>query len=276
MMRDAGCSKMSLCATVEQNEEITFLVFDSRKRTNATVSALLHHQNNEEVLSVHEVETFLYQFTYLDSTRGVDVLEVFVDGVQIPSSPFRVEVASRDCEVDFPGVGKVAGAFGVVLLADYHGTKVAIKRVLPLQPKRRARGTDSVPTVQSHKSGPPVPVVEANSDVEAGVHDGSSRQQTADTSSADENESSSDGFDFLTGASLTGRKGALQRWFPFFQSSNSARSKLNILGTASGGSTSHKSLLARILPMCDENTRRQEAFLNEMRLLSRLRHPCTF
>eukprot|EP00980_Cylindrotheca_fusiformis_P006580 scaffold1387_cov103-Cylindrotheca_fusiformis.AAC.2 len=353
MWRDVACSKMSLCATVEQNEEIVFLVFDTRKRINATVTAVVHHQSNQEVLPVGEVEPFLYQFTYLESRRGVDILEVFVDGAQIPSSPFRIEVASRDCELDYPGLGKVAtlltplqndvgscecsdesveiggkcvsqgnfaaimaslglcvgivlglwyirykrrksdevwhinpeelefshpvevigqGAFGVVLLADYHGTKVAIKRVLPLQPKRRARGTDSVPTVQSNKSG--LPVVEANSDVEAGVHDGSSRQRTADTSAADENESSSDDFDFLTGASLTGRKGALQRWFPFFHSSHSARSKLNVLGTASGGSTTHRSLLARIFPMCDENTRRQEAFLNEMRLLSRLRHPC--
>eukprot|EP00980_Cylindrotheca_fusiformis_P000864 scaffold227_cov97-Cylindrotheca_fusiformis.AAC.2 len=347
MMRDAGCNKMSLCATIEQNEEITFLVYDIRKRINASVTALMHVQTNEEVLSVHEVEPFLYQFTYLDSTRGVNILEVFVDGVQIPSSPFRIEVESRDCDVDYPRSGRVAndvgdcecsaesisignkcvsngnfaaimaslglfvaivlglwyirykrrksdevwhinpeelefshpvevigqGAFGVVLLADYHGTKVAIKRVLPLQPTRRARKTDSVPTVQSNKSGPPV--VERNGDIEAGVQDGSSRQHTADTSSAGDNESSSDDFDFFAPAPTDGRrKGTLKKCLPFVQSTSAARSKLNVLGTASGGSTTHRSLLARIFPMCDENTRRQEAFLNEMRLLSRLRHPC--
>jgi hypothetical protein len=177
-------------------------------------------------------------------------------------------------ELDFSYPVEVIGqgAFGVVLLADYRGTKVAIKRVLPLQQNAKVRGTGSVASVPSNKSVPDL--VEGNSDPEAGTQSvGSSKRET---SNADEDESSSAGFDFLGGMSMSRRQKGLQRWLPSFFSDNMTRSNLNILGTASGGSTTSKSLLGMILPRCDENTRRHEEFLTEMRLLSRLRHPCEY
>jgi serine/threonine protein kinase len=175
-------------------------------------------------------------------------------------------------ELDFSHPVEVIGqgAFGVVLLADYRGTKVAIKRVLPLQPKAKVRGTGSVASVPSNKSVPDL--VEANSDPEGGTQSaGSSRRECINTGG---DESSSAGFDFL--GTMSRRQKGLQRWLPSFFSGNATRSNLSILGTASGGSTTTKSWLGMIFPRCDENSRRQEEFLTEMRLLSRLRHPCEY
>jgi serine/threonine protein kinase len=180
-------------------------------------------------------------------------------------------------ELDFSHPVEVIGqgAFGVVLLADYRGTKVAIKRVLPLQPKAKVRGTGSVASVPSNKSVPDM--VEGNSDPEAGAQSvGSSRREIRESSNADEDESSSAGFDFLGRMAMSKRQKGLQRWLPSFFSDHTTRSNLNILGTASGGSTMSKSVLGMILPRCDENARRHEEFLTEMRLLSRLRHPCEY
>jgi hypothetical protein len=53
------------------------------------------------------VEPYLYEFGFSHSERGVAVVEVFFDGVQIPASPVRVEVAARDCDTDFPAQRKV-------------------------------------------------------------------------------------------------------------------------------------------------------------------------
>jgi serine/threonine protein kinase len=67
----------------------------------------------------------------------------------------------------------------------------------------------------------------------------------------------------------------LGRWLPSVFGEDLARSNLNLLGTVSG-SGSTRSLFARVFPNCDETSRRQKEFLIEMRLLSRLRHPCKF
>jgi hypothetical protein len=108
--RDTGCGKMSLCGTVEQKEEIFFRAYDNRQRVDATVSALLHLGQESRYLEVHneDDEEFLYGFGFSHDKSGVAILEVYVDGVQIPESPFRVEVVARDCEDDFPGQAMTA------------------------------------------------------------------------------------------------------------------------------------------------------------------------
>jgi hypothetical protein len=108
-MRDNGCDKMSLCGTVEQTKEIVFHAFDNRQRENATVTALIHLSRGEEkYLSVRQVEPFLYEFSFSSYERGVEILEVSVNGIQIPESPVRVRVVSRDCDADFPSQRMVA------------------------------------------------------------------------------------------------------------------------------------------------------------------------
>eukprot|EP00980_Cylindrotheca_fusiformis_P002369 scaffold544_cov88-Cylindrotheca_fusiformis.AAC.1 len=67
-----------------------------------------------------------------------------------------------------------------------------------------------------------------------------------------------------------------QKWFPCLAKEDSTeRLNSTILSQASGSSQT-RTLFATILPWCDETTRRQEEFKEEMRLLSRLRHPCKY
>jgi hypothetical protein len=104
---DDGCGKMTLCGTVEQSKEILFRAFDNRLRDNATVTALVHLGQEDRDLPITQVEPYLYEFGFSHSERGVAIVEVFFDGVQIPASPVRVEVAARNCDTDFPEQRKV-------------------------------------------------------------------------------------------------------------------------------------------------------------------------
>ena len=90
---------MSLCGEVEQNEEIIFHADDNLKRTNTTVTALIHFGQESRYLDVHRVEgtTDRYWFKFSHRKRGVAILEVFFDGVQIPESPFRIGVTEKQC-----------------------------------------------------------------------------------------------------------------------------------------------------------------------------------
>ena len=105
--RDIGCAKMGLCGKAEQRKDIYYRIFDNRKRDNATITALMLFGDEEWDLPVTQVEPFLYEFGFCHNKRGVAILAVSFDGVQIPESPVRVQVAPRDCEADFPGSGKI-------------------------------------------------------------------------------------------------------------------------------------------------------------------------
>jgi len=104
-----GCGKMSMCGSVEQTRVGVFRAFDNRERDDVTVSAIMHVGQETYELPVTQVgnQSFVYEFTFSDEYVGVGILEVYVDDVQIPESPFRVQVVPRDCDVDFPGKGKV-------------------------------------------------------------------------------------------------------------------------------------------------------------------------
>ena len=93
-------SQMSLCGLVEQDEDIIFHAYDNLERENATVTALVHLGQESKYLDVmHNAGGFnQYQFTFAHSKRGVAILEVFVNGVQIPESPFRIQVAEKECQ----------------------------------------------------------------------------------------------------------------------------------------------------------------------------------
>jgi hypothetical protein len=105
--RDTGCAKMGMCGRAEQRKDILYRVFDNRKRDNANITALMLFGDEEWDLPITQVEPFLYEFGFRHDERGVAILAAFFDGVQIPESPVRVEVAPRDCDADFPGSGKI-------------------------------------------------------------------------------------------------------------------------------------------------------------------------
>jgi hypothetical protein len=90
---------MSRCGEIEQNDAIVFQAYDNLERANATVAALLHLDQESRYLDVmHNAGGFnQYKFTFSYSQRGVAILEVSFDGVQIPESPFRIEVTEREC-----------------------------------------------------------------------------------------------------------------------------------------------------------------------------------
>ena len=90
---------MSRCGEVEQNDAIVFQAYDNLERTNATVTALVHFGQESRYLEViHNAGGInQYEFTFSDRKRGVAILEIFFDGVQILESPFRIEVTEREC-----------------------------------------------------------------------------------------------------------------------------------------------------------------------------------
>eukprot|EP00980_Cylindrotheca_fusiformis_P006111 scaffold1318_cov65-Cylindrotheca_fusiformis.AAC.1 len=165
------------------------------------------------------------------------------------------------------------GAFGVVLAAEYRGTKVAIKRVIARENPRSTRGSqtngseNASPTVNSEKAD--------HIDLEGGYIDSPNTRATDEPGANTGTSSDSLKTAFFDGFDVGAKQTMFQRWMPFFFGGRdlAARSNINLLGTASG-SASKKTLYARLLPWCDEATRRQQEFMTEMRLLSRLRHPC--
>ena len=112
--RDSGCEKMSLCGEgAEQGEVMVFRAYDNRQRSNATVVALLHVGEDLIELNGALVEPFLYEFRFAHNQVGIVILEVFFDEVQIPESPVRVQIVSRNCDVDFPGKGMASVGFNI-------------------------------------------------------------------------------------------------------------------------------------------------------------------
>lgn len=162
------------------------------------------------------------------------------------------------------------GAFGVVLSAEYRGTKVAIKRVLPTKEKRRISKSGSVDALSKENLDEEV----EKDDIEDGSRDSIGRRSI--TVSGD-SKTSTNQLDFLGRMSFGREESRFRRWLPFLYKENST-SRVNsmILGTVSGSSHSTRGLLSTIFPWCDETARRQEEFKEEMRLLSRLRHPCKY
>jgi serine/threonine protein kinase len=159
------------------------------------------------------------------------------------------------------------GAFGVVLAAEYRGTRVAIKRVVPDQAKTRNKGGSVVSVSgRSGESNPP-----SNRD-SGEIADPEIGTDPLVASEMNTRESSEDG-DPLGSLAEVKKKTMLVRLLPSFFHNDLARSNLNLLGTASG-SASTKSVFKRVFRSCDETSRRQQEFIVEMRLLSRLRHPC--
>lgn len=185
------------------------------------------------------------------------------------------------------------GGFGVVLLAEYRGTKVAIKRVLPLQ----GQGKGTVKKSGSNMFGSNVKTSDTKTvDVKASEQDsdkasslkqgdiesgnggsgslGGSRRGSIQQGTSSIGRSSTGNLDFLGGLSVGEKPTGLRRWLPFLFPDEGFAYNSNILSSATGGSTTTRSLFARVFPWCDETARRQEEFKAEMRLLSRLRHPC--
>jgi hypothetical protein len=124
--RDTGCAKMGMCGIAEQRKDTLYRIFDNRKRDSPNITALMLFGEEEWELPVTQLEPFLYEFVFRHDERGVAILAVFFDGVQIPESPVRIEVAPRDCNTDFPGSGKIPVSTSRDSRPSCHGSKVLI------------------------------------------------------------------------------------------------------------------------------------------------------
>ena len=97
-----GCDKMSLCGEVQQAHTITFRAFDNLRRENPKVEVVLHVGDKPKWLPVKRLNgTYAYEFEIHEKTVGVEIFEVFVDDVQIPTSPIRVDITERDCSEEY-------------------------------------------------------------------------------------------------------------------------------------------------------------------------------
>ena len=367
------------CASVEQTKTVTFHAHDNRERENAVVEAIMHISEERLELDVSGVygTAYLSQFDFSYPYTGIGILEVFVNGEQIPQSPIRVQITPRDCDADFHGQHKVPsavgscvcdsdtiqigndcvssvlfftlmaahivaigiifgiwylgykkrqndqlwlinveelhfddpvevigqGSFGVVLAAEYRGTRVAIKRALPPASKtsKAPRSDGSRGSVSKDGGGSRGSVSKDNctsaevcssnsrdcesSDLEAptqkdskpGIYSSSVIESIGNCSiSMSAGVSGVGGLEFLEDISFGHKKTRLEIMFPWFFPEQKGRYKANILGDASGGGTGNKSsttALGRVLPWCDQEYVKRQEFISEMRLLSRLRHP---
>lgn len=114
---NAGCAKMSLCGTMEQTKNLTFRAVDNREREGAQMVVTVH-EGDEDTRQVHVIQhngtmpSNEYEFTISATHLGILILEISLDGEQIPESPLRVKVLERDCDVDYPDGVREADAEG--------------------------------------------------------------------------------------------------------------------------------------------------------------------
>ena len=90
---------MSICGEVQQSDVLNFHIHDNLDRDNVTVTALVHFGQETRSLDISNDpdEEYSYGFVFSQNKRGVAILELSVDGVQVPESPWRVEVIERVC-----------------------------------------------------------------------------------------------------------------------------------------------------------------------------------
>ena len=106
--------------------------------------------------------------------------------------------------------------------------------------------------------------------------DGSTDVSTDRSTDDEENDRGVNPLELLGGCSFScDRRTGLAKWLPWTKSNGQSQIKQSILGTASGaGSSKVKSSMAVLCPWFDAHSRQKQEFVTEMRLLSRLRHPC--
>jgi guanylate cyclase len=363
---DSGCEKMSLCGSVEQTKDITFRVNDNKQRDEVTVTVAMHLGQEIVAIPVNKVAPWTYEFHWAGDEIGEGILEIGIDGEEIPESPIRVEVVERQCELDYPGHNRVAsedgrcvcgvgtvdsigkcvnptviavvaslaglfiavgvglfilrynnrkgdamwqvnvreihfddpveiigrGSFGVVMLAEYRGTKVAIKCAIKSSAKsgstRGSYGGKGSLKTGSHSIGCASGSVSGSVKVNPRTtrNNSDSTNETCDIESPPDtvpdrkldsmearSKKSSEVLDLDFLVDDYGRKSKWAWLFPWMAKGGyQTRFNESILGNSA--STTSKSMAAVICPWFNEKARRHDDFMSEMRVLSRLRHPC--
>jgi serine/threonine protein kinase len=180
------------------------------------------------------------------------------------------------------------GSFGVVLLAEYRGTKVAIKRALRSGDKRSGGSTHGARSGRrtASVSGPKISgsgsigsgsglTNEASFDIEADPSYDGNRSLESNIVDSGFSHKSADGFTLGFLGEDFGKQGKWAWLCPWKAQEKQTRFKETILGGGASASYSMTgNLVHRMLPCCSAQAQRQAEFVSEMRVLSRLRHPC--
>jgi guanylate cyclase len=179
------------------------------------------------------------------------------------------------------------GGFGVVILGEYRGTKVAVKRVLP--PAKVKLGSRSL-TSSGHNFGGtsgeiPAASIQSNGTVRKSNKGTKNVKFGEDSGDIESQHTASNSGSMQLRGSFSGSNKEWERLMAMDQSDNDI---LRILESAtasdhgssafySGSVSATQHFIIRWLPMglrFDEHSKRVTEFVTEMRMLSRLRHPC--
>lgn len=193
-------------------------------------------------------------------------------------------VDTKDLKFADPRTVLGQGTFGEVLLAEYHGTSVAVKRVLPLKPtgvQRSGEYSDAFVTPSKDN------FIDENDDIEAGRAIGNPEQHpsSAGVDSAGASARKNTAVKFRMGSN--NRQASVKFGMGSNDNNNSAV-KFGMVsgyrvGTAAnnflrGRQRSGKRSLGKNLTMTATSSSKynqlRKDFIKEMRLLSKLRHPC--
>ena len=176
------------------------------------------------------------------------------------------------------------GGFGVVVLGQYRGTKVAVKRVLPPAKKGNSRGS-----VQMSGSMEGPQAGSGTMSGEMGAKAPRKGKKKSGTTSVSFNPKASGDIEANAKRATTSHSMTSKLWDDFMRQDSRMDNALKILETATsihGSSTmmgqgatqgSQQGGLLSCIPLWmrfDEHSRLKREFITEMRLLSRLRHPC--
>jgi guanylate cyclase len=193
------------------------------------------------------------------------------------------------------------GAFGVVVLGQYRGTKVAVKRVLPPDDDATRRGSSQMSGSVSIDSGNKSPrkanAKNAKDKRQRKESKGDEKQADKAVRSKGGEEQEDKAVKFKKQSSLAGDieapsehkrdsiSASNKKWEELLQM-NQNDNVLKILESATASNHGSSSIVnsysgsnssTNFIPLWlkfDEHSRLKKDFINEMRLLSRLRHPC--
>ena len=94
-----GCSKMSICAEIHQKQNGTLRIYDNWARDNAEIIVEVHAGDKVKILPVRNIPgTYAYEFEVTGDVVQVQVIDIRINGVAIPTSPVRVVVLPAYCE----------------------------------------------------------------------------------------------------------------------------------------------------------------------------------
>ncbi|KAL3936605.1 MAG: hypothetical protein SGBAC_008109 [Bacillariaceae sp.] len=98
----SGCTKMSICSTMAQNEVIQYTVVDNQKLEGGrNLSAITLENGIDTKIVIEQGPTpHTYSFSLSTARVGIFILEIFDDDQQIDASPVRVRVEYTDCPAD--------------------------------------------------------------------------------------------------------------------------------------------------------------------------------